>query len=68
MEHAPRPYGLRELAVLAIAGGASLAGLWIADAATPRAAVRAGSPLDAVVLRAFGAYRAEGRSRGANEN
>ena len=60
--------GVRELAALAVAGAASLAGLWIADVSTPRAAVRAGGPFDQLVLRKFGAYRQETGSRGANES
>ena len=44
MQRALLSHGVRELAALAVAAGASLAVLWLADVSTPRAVVRAGGP------------------------
>lgn len=51
-----------------LAAGMSLAALWMADRLTPRATVRADGLWDRAVFREFRPYRAESRSRGANEN
>jgi hypothetical protein len=59
---------LRRLGGLLLASGVSLTALGMVDRFTPRATVRADGLWDRVVFRGFRPYRADSRSRGANED